>query len=284
MSAPLLQFGRSDPSRFSVTSYSFSLWNASTANKTQPPPWIEAHPDREISTSLVASLSKWPTVSQLSTPSGAAAVARALVDVALQVPQSMHGTVGVDFEKGAAGSSPEALALFDETSQNPVFRDALGLLLVAYRFPSLPTLPPSATVLKALWPRLQQYVVISDADELFPVCAAGAAGDEAKAEACLTTLSGPRAASLAAELDVVRQTLDAAFPVEDAGGNPVSGSYVNEGDWLDPHWQLSFWGRKNYARLLTIKNLYDPDGLFVCPRCVGSENFSPDGNCRLARD
>jgi FAD/FMN-containing dehydrogenase len=52
---------------------------------------------------------------------------------------------------------------------------------------------------------------------------------------------------------------------------PGAGSYVNETDWFEPDWQRSFWG-ENYARLLSIKRKYDPDRVFVCHHCVGSED------------
>ena len=63
---------------------------------------------------------------------------------------------------------------------------------------------------------------------------------------------------------------------------PDTGSYVNETDWFEPDWQQSFWG-ENYPKLLAIKQKYDPDGLFYCHHCVGSEAWSSDGMCRVAR-
>ena len=138
-------------------------------------------------------------------------------------------------------------------------------------------------VLAALWPRLQNYVVISEADPLHATCAAGAAGDAAAAVRCLDDLAHVRAPALQAQLAVVKATLDAAFPNVDAAGRPVSGSYLNEADWNDAHWQQSNWGSETYARLLAVKNKYDPAGLFVCHHCVGSEAWTPDGNCPAAR-
>lgn len=52
---------------------------------------------------------------------------------------------------------------------------------------------------------------------------------------------------------------------------PGTGAYVNEADYFEPDWQQSFWG-EHYGRLLDIKHRYDPDGLFWCHHCVGSEN------------
>ena len=55
---------------------------------------------------------------------------------------------------------------------------------------------------------------------------------------------------------------------------PDAGSYVNETDYFEPGWQRAFWG-DNYPRLLAIKHTYDPDNLFTCHHCVGSEAAAP---------
>eukprot|EP01135_Chromosphaera_perkinsii_P003596 Nk52_evm5s249 gene=Nk52_evmTU5s249 len=47
-------------------------------------------------------------------------------------------------------------------------------------------------------------------------------------------------------------------------------SYPNESNPLMKNWQTRYWG-KNYQRLLSIKEKYDPDNLFWCRHCVGSE-------------
>jgi len=63
---------------------------------------------------------------------------------------------------------------------------------------------------------------------------------------------------------------------------PGAGSYLNETDYFESDWQREFWG-ENYARLSEIKRKYDPDGLFFCHHCVGSEGWSEDGSCRSTR-
>ncbi len=53
---------------------------------------------------------------------------------------------------------------------------------------------------------------------------------------------------------------------------PGAGAYVNETDYFEPNWQREFWG-DNYERLLAIKYKFDPDGIFSCHHCVGSEDL-----------
>ncbi len=116
-------------------------------------------------------------------------------------------------------------------------------------------------------------------------CAAGAAGNESQAVACYTTLQEVTIPSIRAQFEIMNATMLAAFPnVDPRTGLVNSGSYYNEQDYLDVSWQESFWGPESngvYARLRAIKTAYDPNGLFVCHQCVGSEDWSGDGNCRL---
>ncbi|KAI1087979.1 FAD-binding domain-containing protein [Rostrohypoxylon terebratum] len=72
--------------------------------------------------------------------------------------------------------------------------------------------------------------------------------------------------------------------------SPGAGAYMNEGDPGEPEWQQAFYGA-NYGRLLEIKRVRDPWGLFWAPTTVGSEGWavrSVDGykesqNGRLCR-
>jgi hypothetical protein len=61
---------------------------------------------------------------------------------------------------------------------------------------------------------------------------------------------------------------------------PNAGSYVAESDFFEEAWQRSFWG-SNYARLLGVKDKYDPSGLFFVHHGVGRERWSADGFTRL---
>jgi FAD/FMN-containing dehydrogenase len=61
---------------------------------------------------------------------------------------------------------------------------------------------------------------------------------------------------------------------------PQAGAYVAESNFFDDAWRESYWG-SNYARLLAVKDTYDPDGLYFVRHGVGSEYWSDDGFTRL---
>jgi FAD/FMN-containing dehydrogenase len=65
------------------------------------------------------------------------------------------------------------------------------------------------------------------------------------------------------------QAVTAAMaPIEALREHPAS--YLNETDYFQADWQTAFWG-DHYARLLQVKNRYDPGGLFVVHHGVGTE-------------
>lgn len=45
-----------------------------------------------------------------------------------------------------------------------------------------------------------------------------------------------------------------------------------QSDVNDISWRSSIFG-PNYEKLLAIKRVYDPDGVFYCKNCVGSERW-----------
>jgi FAD/FMN-containing dehydrogenase len=61
---------------------------------------------------------------------------------------------------------------------------------------------------------------------------------------------------------------------------PGAGSYVSESNYFNVDWRRAYWG-EHYARLRTIKDRYDPGGLFFVHHGVGSEDWSPDGFTQL---
>lgn len=54
--------------------------------------------------------------------------------------------------------------------------------------------------------------------------------------------------------------------------SPTVGTYMNEADWGNVHWKEDFYG-VHFDRLSIVKQKYDPDGVFYCITCVGSEDW-----------
>src|SRR3569833_605248 len=72
---------------------------------------------------------------------------------------------------------------------------------------------------------------------------------------------------------------------------PGSGTYQSESDYIEPNWQQSFHGT-NYPRLYSIKQKWDPHGVFYAQNGVGSEDWQmselimghlPSQNSKLCR-
>jgi hypothetical protein len=57
-------------------------------------------------------------------------------------------------------------------------------------------------------------------------------------------------------------------------------AYLNEASAYEPDWKRTFWG-PHYARLLEVKKQVDPENIFWCRRCVGSEVYKEGDDGRL---
>ena len=73
------------------------------------------------------------------------------------------------------------------------------------------------------------------------------------------------------ETALLESWLDTVKPLKDL--TPGGGCYLNEGHYLEPEWQETFYG-SNYPALLEIKKKYDPTHFFDCWKCVGWEGPS----------
>ncbi|KAB5515482.1 hypothetical protein GE09DRAFT_1159764 [Coniochaeta sp. 2T2.1] len=80
--------------------------------------------------------------------------------------------------------------------------------------------------------------------------------------------------------DKKRET-ETILPIIEAA-TPGSGSYMNEGDPDQPNFQDVFYGSA-YAKLLKIKNAWDPEGFFYGIKAVGSEVWNVRGDGRMCR-
>ena len=132
---------------------------------------------------------------------------------------SRQWPVGLHFNKGQAGASPEAIARGHDTSMNPQLYHAAALAIVAAGTPAFPEVP-------------------------------GRQPNSTEAES--------KKAKVTAAMAAIRKS------------TPDAGAYANEADYFEIDWQRSFWG-ENYPKLLSIKRKYDPDRMFICHHCVGSE-------------
>lgn len=65
-------------------------------------------------------------------------------------------------------------------------------------------------------------------------------------------------------------------------GDDAMGAYVNEADPDERDFQSTFWG-ENYPRLYGIKQKWDPTGLFIARKGVGSEDWDDAGLCRVGK-
>ena len=50
-----------------------------------------------------------------------------------------------------------------------------------------------------------------------------------------------------------------------------SGSYYSESEYSMDQWQQRIWDDETYAKLLDIKQTWDPEHVFGCRHCVGDE-------------
>ncbi|KAH9897401.1 hypothetical protein F4778DRAFT_232684 [Xylariomycetidae sp. FL2044] len=82
-------------------------------------------------------------------------------------------------------------------------------------------------------------------------------------------------------LEAQRQVTEVLTPRVEALA-PGAGAYLNEGDLHQPNWQQTFYGQ-SYAKLLSIKRQYDPEGILFAPTAVGSEDWQIEADGRLCK-
>jgi hypothetical protein len=92
----------------------------------------------------------------------------------------------------------------------------------------------------------------------------------------------PPSATLAERDAIIRHLTDVEIPILKAVEGSKMGSYMNEANAYEPDFQTEFWG-SNYPRLYRIKQKWDPTGLFIVRKGVGSEDWDDAGLCRVGR-
>ncbi|CAF2145115.1 unnamed protein product [Rotaria magnacalcarata] len=87
-------------------------------------------------------------------------------------------------------------------------------------------------------------------------------------------------ASIEIQQAIAAQITHQAQILDTLSNDTLFGCYMNEANPNEPNWQQRFFGSQAmYDRLKTVKDKYDPLGLFVCKNCVGSDDWTSDLNC-----
>ena len=113
-------------------------WSIEQPNSHCKLPWMEHHADSEISTALLASMSKFFPAHYMATDAGSRALAEALIEIQELLPTETLPGDWMMGAKGQAGLPAELAAELHTTSLNPVLLDATGTYLIMYNIPSLP--------------------------------------------------------------------------------------------------------------------------------------------------
>jgi hypothetical protein len=300
---PLVDYARRQPRSAGVSgalggnvTWSSSEWNPKAA-WGQPDgqlPWAQYSGSSSSGSgggpaSLVEMQTRFIPLQYILTAHGRAALAKALVAVA----DGIGGGSFISFmpPKGQAGLPPAQRSWFADTALNPVILDAAGVVFSFFMLPWLPQLQAPVKRVQLLWPHLstnlEPYCGTNTtlAGRVRTSCTAAAElGDESAAAACLDLWGHAVVPLYQSKLAKARQLLSTALPNLDGAGQPFSGSYFAETDYFESDFAGSYWGAQKYQKLLAVKDKYDPDGLFVCHHCVGSERWTEESdlNCRRA--
>ena len=154
------------------------------------------------------------------------------------------GNFGIHFNKAQYGVSEWILQEFDKTPMHPSIKESFGLMIQASGVSHYTPLVKDE--LQHNTSNIQDWLN----------------GCQGNLETCPV-------------LDSINEALH-----ELQENTPGAGSYFNEADYFELNWQDNFWGMENYERLLLIKQKWDPQELFYCHNCIGSEDWEEGGMCK----
>merc|ERR1712194_144000 len=182
------------------------------------------------------------------------------------------GTVGANVQVflGKALGGRTTVDKTQQVSMNPAVYDSGALMITSAAIQNyFPDLPETWEMLQAILPADQQWLTTFGV----PVsCWSKTAFDDKTAQGCFAQVKG--------HLKVRADAFNGQHTANMRQLWPDTGAYLNEGDYFEGDWQQQFYG-KSYGKLKEVKNVVDPHGLFYCHHCVGSEEWSADGNCRV---
>ncbi|KAJ5490416.1 FAD linked oxidase N-terminal [Penicillium expansum] len=158
--------------------------------------------------------------------------------------------VGTDVVKTASRLLPRSVFQSDDLRNQTwaAYRDAVNqiypLLSPSYTAPALPLSPPTDTSVLPAWRDALSHVIVGTEWNFT------SPWDVVESSTLFVT----------EWMDVLRDIA------------PDSGSYMSEGDLIEPNLQEAFYG-VNYPRLYALKQKYDPTGLFFALTAVGAEDW-----------
>ncbi|KAJ6093350.1 hypothetical protein N7486_008639 [Penicillium sp. IBT 16267x] len=90
-------------------------------------------------------------------------------------------------------------------------------------------------------------------------------------------------ATVAEQTAIIKNMTEVQIPIlRSVEGVDHKGAYLNEANAYEPGFQKSFWG-DNYSHLYCIKRKWDPNGLFIVRKGVGSEDWDDAGLCMIVQ-
>lgn len=253
--APFVKWVKSQPKRFAIkihfnqvnpyNEWRYSRHNSSMILNKLPGVakgefWWSA--DAGQTYSYWVSYDSWWLPMRLFSKNNVDRLAVALFHAAKHLPS--FTSVQLHLNKGLAGASSTAIEYARQTSMNPNVYHAAGLIIIAVGLPPAIHFDVPQALSKTTAQTIKKLRL--NKKDLMPK-------------------------------NIVPATHKAMQVIKQLA--PHAGSYVNETSYFEPHWQQAFWG-DNYPQLLKIKHKYDPDGLFYCYHCVGSELWKKGGMCR----
>lgn len=98
-------------------------------------------------------------------------------------------------------------------------------------------------------------------------------------EAMVLMINGIAAPNTTAALEAAKEEFAEKIMGPLRKVTPMGGEYGNEADPWNENWKQDFWG-ENYERLVGLKGVWDPEGVFYVHHGVGSEGWVVEGGER----
>lgn len=172
----------------------------------------------------------------------------------LDILKAGANMIQIETSKGMYGASKEILESNSRTAVNPIVHKAVGLVYIRsyleHFYPSI--YQPFKELLEVKFKYEDQNLIFPDWDQQVEKCKK--IEDEHEQSKCFRSYLLDGASRSYNRIQNATKLMR-----ESLIGN---GTYINHADYDEPNWKISFWGEKNYSKLLKLKKKYDPDNIF----------------------